>query len=710
MNGLTPAQFAQMGGQPLQQSTPSPQGGLSSSEFAQMGGTPVTQSQGGQSQNMQGMQPASTGFFHPLDALSNQYNNAIATTKEGFQSGVKTAEKGGLVNNIHGAAQGGLGAASGALGAIFAPFSASADALIPEGNSELGKFASDTAKSAVVGAEFGTIIPGAGTVLGGGIGALFGAGMHVVNRVKDAIFTHTNLSEPDKAMINNALNVGLAVIGQKVGKAETEGQGLDTPVSEIPNAIRENLPSLPKLFQKSPEEVAMKQKAQMQEQLKSVQDDWAKPATINESKYNNARAVLEKDPEVPQTLAQNKLNPFSAIEDGKYLTKDMAQSLREDTGQLSKNLLRPSLQHADYQTEPISVGNLKVDINNLYGVTADDAEAISAKVNTKLEALSNKYPDGMNLTNQLDEKIIYDKNGGYKAYKSNADNIDAIANRAIADSLRESLINTAPQDIPVKDFLSEQAKNYRAADYLDALNGKKAPVSPLQSAVRYGAKILGAKTLGQIGGGDLVSEFVGYHAGGTLERFIENMTNPMRDSFLQNLKITNPKAFSQVEQFIGASEAARATILKLPAGAPLGTETNPIITPAPSEESQMQGRARTIFGEDKPMVVASNSVQRTGSVSDVVKASTTDMMSQYKDMLTPGQIAGTEPLPQALTDHVLNDVKMKIAGTPDVNGVPGIKGFNLPGIADAIEGLKGTAFKSFSSIQKAIMAIVNKGK
>lgn len=181
-------------------------------------------------------------FMHPLDALSNQYKSAINTAAEGVASGSQTMSRGGVGNFLHGATQAGLGAASAGVGAIFAPFSASADAMVPEGKSTVGKFASDAAKGAVIGGELGSIIPGAGTLAGGAVGALFGGGMHVINSIKDAIFAHTSISEADKAMVNNALNVGLAVLGEKTGEAKTKpGEGLNTPVSEIPGAVKKNV-------------------------------------------------------------------------------------------------------------------------------------------------------------------------------------------------------------------------------------------------------------------------------------------------------------------------------------------------------------------------------------------------------------------------------------------------------------------------------------
>lgn len=343
--------------------------------------------------------------------------------------------------------------------------------------------------------------------------------------------------------LSNAVTIGTAAIGEKLTNeiASNTKESVSGTLDSVSRKVSELNPLKERPI--TPEE--------MQNNLTELSNDWAKPTTLNEPKYNNARAVLEKNPKVTETLAQNGIDPFSNIEDGKYSTEDTAQKLRDDNGKLSRDLLRPSLEVADKTVPATPVVDFKPTITDTYGVTADDAEAIQSKLKTKLGALERKYPNGMTLTNMLDERITYDANGGYKAFKSNADNIDSIANRAIADSLRDTLgVKGEAAGIPVNDFQAELSKNYRAADYLDALHGKKAPVSVGQSIARYGAKVVGAKAAGLLGGGDLVSEFVGYHIGGALEKFVENMTNPMRNSFLKNLKITNPEAFTKIEEYL----------------------------------------------------------------------------------------------------------------------------------------------------------------
>lgn len=339
---------------------------------------------------------------------------------------------------------------------------------------------------------------------------------------------------------------------------------------------------------------------QMQAKLKGVSEDWKKPTTINEPKYNNARAVLAKDPEVTQNAAKMGLNPFSSIEDGKYNTKALAQQVRDDTGKLSRDILRPSLQMADYAVDRSSLNDLKPKVND-FGVTPDASEAIQARLSTKLDALQRKYPEGMSLTDMLDEKITYDKNGGYSQFKSNADTNDAIANRAVANTLRTQLIAKAPKDLPIEEFFAEQTKNYRVSDYLKSLDKVKAPVNPLQAGARMVAKFGGAK-LGAIVGGDIVSSFAGYQIGKILESFVENMTNPMRDSFLQNLKVTNPEAFAQMEKFLGTAETTRATTLKLSPPTPLGTDKNPIITPSPTTYENPALKIRKQAPENVPLL------------------------------------------------------------------------------------------------------------
>lgn len=307
-------------------------------------------------------------------------------------------------------------------------------------------------------------------------------------------------------------------------------------------------------------------------ELQKVAQDWTRPAQENSAKFNKTRIALQKTPETPKFLAEQGLNPFTHIDDGKYFTQESAQAMRETAGKMSRDTLRPSLQMADYTTpktpvaEVLKGSNLKVDRN--LNLTAGDVKSIKNMVQSELEALSKKYPEGMSLADMHDEGITYNKNGGYKPFASAADTNKAIANRAIGSAMKKMVENIAPKDVPVNDFNSYLSKYYRAADYLESLHGKVAPVSKMQAAARMAAKFGGAGLARYLipGAGELISSFAGYQIGKALEHALENMTNPMRDSFLRNLKVTNPEAFTKVSQFVGNEKAAQLTRPQLPAG------------------------------------------------------------------------------------------------------------------------------------------------
>lgn len=523
---LTPQQFAQMGGVPINPAPPQPTQGITPAQFAQMGGIPYT--------------PVVPRQPDLGDKTAQTFKQGGENIMKDIQN-VKTAGIAPTLGHIAGDI---AGTAGSFLGNILSP-------LIP-----------NVAKEKI-----------------GEVSQFIDKKVNEISGMTPEI--HKSLGD----VFNTAsLLGGKEALPNDIGTPASIASDLKTTVVDTGNTIKKTASDLNPLAEKplTP--------AEMQIKLKGVADDWAKPTTINEPKYHKANEVFQKDPEVAQNAAKMGLNPFSSIEDGKYVTKDLEKQVRSDTGKLSRDFLRPALQEADYAVEKTLVKDLKPKVND-FEVTPDDAETISSRLNTRLQALERKYPEGMTLTDMLDEKITYDKNGGFNQFKSNSDTIDSIANRSISSNLRTQIIEKYPL---AKEFFAEQAKNYRVADYLKALNNVKAPVSTAQTVARYVAKFGGAK-LGGIFGGDVVSSFAGYQIGKVFETFLENMTNPMRDSFLKNLKITNPEAFTKVEEMLGTMETERATRLKLPAPAPLGTDKNPIITPAPSEQAQMESRARSLY-------------------------------------------------------------------------------------------------------------------
>ncbi len=324
----------------------------------------------------------------------------------------------------------------------------------------------------------------------------------------------------------------------------------------------------------------------MTPQINKVASTWQEPTSMPGARFNKAAKVLEKSPDTPKFLAEQGLDPNAHIEDGKFVTLDSAQALRDTAGKMSRDTLRPSLQMADYSTPKTLTEELKgpsVDyLEKSFSVTADDAEAIAAQIDKKITALQHKYPEGMSLTDMHDEKITYAQNGGFSPVKDPAVTNNAIANRAISDTLGTMVEKKAPEGVPVADFNSYLGKYYKGADYLEALNTKIAPTSLAKDVARFASKYGGAALGAHLGGG-VVSAFAGYSIGKAIEHALENLSGSARSKFLSNLEVTNPEAFTQVQSYL-AEQNAGGGLLRLPAATsetpiPLGPDST--VTPEP---------------------------------------------------------------------------------------------------------------------------------
>ena len=385
--------------------------------------------------------------------------------------------------------------------------------------------------------------------------------------------TTTNVADT----LNSLGNIANTILGAK--GAVSTAEAVPAAVAKVKGAITPEPPP--------PGAAEVKVKAQTATKIKGVADTWAKPTTINSTAYNGARAVLAKDPTIPKFLAEQGVNPWAHIENERYATADTAQALRDTAGKMSNDTLRPSLQMADYSTPKTSVADVvKTAIKENTKdptQTAGDREAIIRNITKEGAALQRKFPDGMSLTDIHDNKITYSKNAGYSPMKSASDNNLATGNRSISSALQHTLESKAPSGVPVEDFNGYLSQYYKAADYLDALNNKKAPVSLGQNIAHRGAQVLGAVAGHGIGGG-ILGGVGGYVIGGALEHALEHLSNSARGSFLSNLEVTNPEAFTKVREYLTKQNSGANGMLRLPAAGkdtpiPLGPDS---VTPKPT--------------------------------------------------------------------------------------------------------------------------------
>jgi hypothetical protein len=316
--------------------------------------------------------------------------------------------------------------------------------------------------------------------------------------------------------------------------------------------------------------------------INKAANDWALPA--QKPGYIKAKAIYDnaakQGNDISQVLKNTRISPQSVTQDGKYVTDELAQNLRDDMGKASQDLLRPSLQAADPAVVPLKVSDYissaKSNVQSDFSLTPETKASVISKLDELNPIIEKQYPNGIKLSQSLDEKILRDMNSKYSPVGDIATNMEAVKNKALADAARSYLTNNAPDNLPIKEFLTEQSKQFQAANYLDALNGKRAPVSIATRIAKKAAQVSGAG-VGSMMGGGIMGGVGGYHLGGVLEGWLESLPNKFQNTFLQNLQVTNPEAFNAVQDYIGTAAAEQATRLALPAA--------PIIAGAPQPES-----------------------------------------------------------------------------------------------------------------------------
>ncbi len=267
------------------------------------------------------------------------------------------------------------------------------------------------------------------------------------------------------------------------------------------------------------------------------------------------------------------------------VTEEIAGELRNYGGKLSRDTLRPVLEELDKdrgrKPTPIAdaVGVATTLLEHDKTIPFDDIEKISNLIQEKGDALARKYAasdESLNLTQMHDEKITYSGKGGYKPNGSDLDNNTSVANKYLARAFQNIVETVVPEGVDVSGMNDYFSKFYKAADYLDAINGKKAPVSTVSELANRGAKVGGA-IVGHAVGGGVLPGVGGYIMGGILEHAVENLIKSGHGDFLMNIQHSNPEAFAKAQERIQKMTDERAGRLKLPEGKPLGSPENPWI-------------------------------------------------------------------------------------------------------------------------------------
>lgn len=303
--------------------------------------------------------------------------------------------------------------------------------------------------------------------------------------------------------------------------------------------------------------------------LKAIKNEWTRPTTIPKAAYSDATQIFKnetaKGHSIPDTLVKLKINPADVIVDGKFSTIDEANAIRKDAMQFSHDTLRPSLKVADYSTEVTPVDDvINQSIENIRKnnkIVSETKKTLIKNLEDTRISLKEDFPNGIKISDVHDEKITRDLNAKYNQFSDTGKTLDAQKNKAVADALRTKVEEKFEPAIP---FNKELTKMYRAADYLEALNGKEVPQTFAQKAVSKAARAAGL-AVGETVGGGIGGGYVGYHAGAMIDSLLGSLPNPIKEMALRNLEVANPEAFNTIQEYIKNEITSRAGQKALPA-------------------------------------------------------------------------------------------------------------------------------------------------
>ncbi len=312
---------------------------------------------------------------------------------------------------------------------------------------------------------------------------------------------------------------------------------------------------------------------------KIEQESLLKPTKEVSASYSKAKEKFKeaqnKGIDIGKVATDNKIYAKDLVQDGKYNTQDTVDLLRKETMSKGPDLLRPALREAQPGVKLVPIDEVRnsliSDIKSLSKskITDNERQSLINKVMKDYgpgSAAEQAHPNGYNLEDLLDSKISSSSNVKYGTWGqalSFDDTLTNAYNKRQSSVFKKLLEKNAPKEIGVPEFNKKLQERFTLADYLEELNGKKAPQSLFQGALRTGAKVSGAALGGATG--NVFGAFGGYHAGGMAMDSFMNASNPVKAAYLKEVQAIEPEIFNAIREYIGDQQVARLMRLQLPA-------------------------------------------------------------------------------------------------------------------------------------------------
>lgn len=304
------------------------------------------------------------------------------------------------------------------------------------------------------------------------------------------------------------------------------------------------------------------------------------PTKVAGKTYNKSTDVLKdaqrRGVDLKKVASDNKIYVSEHIKDGKFDTKDIADTLADETMSGGPEILRPALAAADPGVQRIPIQEVRNRVLSKISKVKDTvlspkqklafAEKV-AKEYADDSITAQVYKDGYNLTNLYDSKLqtsskLYKapKTGGVQSI---SDSLIGQQKKIESEVFDELLRKNAPKELGLDTYFKAQEGRFTLANYLRTLDGNKAPQTLFQRGVRRAAQLAGATTGAQVAGP--FGMFSGYQFGGIVSDTFSTASNPVKVAYLKSIGKTEPEIYKIMKNYVTSSELAKLLRPKLSA-------------------------------------------------------------------------------------------------------------------------------------------------
>jgi len=304
-------------------------------------------------------------------------------------------------------------------------------------------------------------------------------------------------------------------------------------------------------------------------------DRMLKPTKEAGSTFNKSSEVYKdaqrRGIDLEKTLKDNKIYASEYVSDGKFDTKDVADAIKDEAISGGAEVLRPVLREASPSVQRVPISEIRNKIIDKVR-SARPADLSPAQKLKLIKEISEEYADdsvtaalykrGYDLENLYDSKLqtsskLYrEPKGGGVATQSDAltSQKKGIESKVFGDLL----VERSPKEIGIEAYMKAQESKFVLANYLETLDGKKAPSTLFQRSLKRASQLsgatVGAQTAGPFG------MFSGYQFGGLMADTFAKAPNPIKVAYLKSIGKTQPEVYNIMKTYVADAEAKRMSL------------------------------------------------------------------------------------------------------------------------------------------------------